>query len=178
MIHRIGHGARSTTTPPRRGKEAKVKKFILSIIAVLLAAVPAFAAKVEWKVTPATDDEKAVAKVFEGYAQAYGQAEMGQYLTADVVHWALPVSTIAAGQPKYEGAAVVALLASGTTSRHEFFNLAVKVSDGKAEVTGRHYFTIFFRGIAIDIRVAPVWKLRREADGSWKIYESDYRNRL
>ncbi len=77
-------------------------------------------------------------------------------------------------QARYEGKTKVAMFyTSASISEKRATGLAVKVEGDKAEVTGQHDYQVDFPrgGRKLDRSYSSAWRLRKEPDGAWRIYE-------
>lgn len=152
-----------------------MKKIVLFIIAiaVLMIAIPAFAGgKIEWKSAPATDEEKAVAKVVESFVNAHGGSYevMAELLIDNAKACCFSGRGV---KPLYEGKVGVAMFYTARSLHGEkrAYDLVVLVNDGKAEVSGEYDYTIDLPGWQpLSFGYQMVWKIS-QINGSWKIYE-------
>ncbi len=146
-----------------------MKKLVLSIIAVLLLAVPAFAGTAE--------DEAAVAKVLETFAakaavkDAHGMADL---FTEDAVmnyFW----GTI--NEPKKaEGRMKIYIVFSaGNVTSHKVEDVKITKTEGDlAEATGLVIVRASGFGMNFRRESEVTWQLKR-INGSWLIYLYDFK---
>ena len=158
-----------------------MKRFAVALIVLTLGvAAQVYAAEpnLTYKQAPTTDDEKAVAQVFETLAakatrDARGGSEL--YTQDAVIRWFSGTQNeprVTEGRDK-----IYVLFSTALAQKFELRDLAIKAEGDKAEATGRTTVTFFIGSLNQNFvrQEERTWKLRREAEG-WRIYEQEARN--
>ncbi len=147
-----------------------MKKLVLSLIAILLVAVPAFAASI-YKAEPSTDAEKAAGQVLElldakrRANDARGASELYSEKGVLKFYWGSQNEL-----KVMEGRmSIYVALSSANVQGAELSDVVVKAVDDKTvEATGRMAIKIFAFGAKFLKTSEVTWKLRLE-DGKWLI---------
>ena len=156
-----------------------MKRFAVALAVLTLGmAAQAYAPEpnISFKQPPTTDDEKAVAQVFETIAakatrDARGVSEL--YTQDAVVRWFFGLQNeprVTEGRDK-----IYILFSTATAQRFELRDLIVKVQGDRAEATGRTSVTFFSFGLNWLRQEERIYKLRREPEG-WRIYHQEGQN--
>lgn len=158
-----------------------LRKLSVAVSVLILAATAhahAATSHISFRRRPATEDEKAVARVLEAFADKAGWDGIGasELFTQDaVVHW---VAGEYNERRAYEGRDQIAVLfTSAALESTEYRGITIKVAGDRAEAAGQSLLVYHaFRCNLIDTpsdcrwvrRSRRVWKLRREPEG-WRI---------
>ena len=154
-----------------------MKRFAVALTILLLSvATQAYGATLTFKQVSTTDDEKAVAQVFEKMAatalkDARGSAEL--YTQDAVIKWFFGPRNeerVTEGRDK-----IYVLFSTANVQKVDFRDIVIKVEGDRAEATGQTSTTLYAAGLNWLRQEERIWKLRREPEG-WRIYYREARN--
>jgi hypothetical protein len=165
------------------------RRFLAGLsIAILAVAAQGHAAapNIAYKQPPTTDDEKAIAQVFEtllAKAPTDAQAAAALYTQDAVIHWIQSVfgqenEKVARGR---EGVSRFISARGSRIRSEEYRDVTMSAAGDRAEASGQVSYLVEAivgrKGVqTFRIQEERSWKLRRGPEG-WRIYEQEERNR-